>query len=65
VVGSEVGVSIDLAVDGLEGSTNLALADGSDTQPVEWYAEGGEEPAEITSITVESVVTRIAGEPVD
>ena len=43
-------MSIDLAVEGLEGSTNLALADGSDTQPVAWYALGGEEPAEITSI---------------
>jgi hypothetical protein len=52
VVGSEVGVSLDLVVDGLQGSTNLALADGSDTQPVAWYAEGGEEPDEITSITV-------------
>ena len=52
VEGSEVGVSIGLAVDGLEGSTNLALADGSDTQPVAWYAEGGDEPTDITSITV-------------
>ena len=52
VVGSEVGVSIDLAVDGLQGSTNLALADGSDTPSVAWYTEGGGEPAEITSITV-------------
>lgn len=52
VVGSEVGVSIELAVPGLVGSTNLALADGSDTQAVEWYAEGGEEPAAITSLTV-------------
>ena len=51
VVGSEVGVSIELAVGGLNGSTNLALADGTDTQPVAWYAEGGEEPAEVTSIT--------------
>jgi hypothetical protein len=29
-----------LAVEGFEGFTNLDLADGSDTQPVEWFAVG-------------------------
>lgn len=51
VVGSEVGVSISLAVEGYEGFTNLALDDGSDTQPVEWYTDDSDGPAEITMIT--------------
>lgn len=52
VVGSETGVSIELETAGLSGSSNLALADGSDSQAVAWYAEGDEEPTAITSITV-------------
>jgi hypothetical protein len=51
VTASEDGVSLVLAVEGYEGSTNLNLADGSDTQSVEWYNEDGD-LAEITSITV-------------
>ena len=51
VTASEDGVSLVLAVEGYEGSTNLNLADGSDTQSVQWYDEEGD-LAEITSITV-------------
>ena len=51
VMASEEGVSLVLAVEGYEGSTNLNLADGSDTQSVQWYDEEGD-LAEITSITV-------------
>ena len=51
VVESEAGVSLVLGVDAYQGFTNLDLENGSDTQSVEWYTEGGEEPAEITSIT--------------
>lgn len=53
VVASEVGVSLALAVEGYEGFTNLVLGDGSDTQPVEWFAvDSSGDPAEVTSITV-------------
>jgi hypothetical protein len=51
VTASEDGVSLVLAIDGYEGSTNVNLADGSDTQSVQWYNEDGD-LAEITSITV-------------
>lgn len=52
VVGSEVGVSLVLGLEGYEGFVNLALDDGSDTQPVEWwYTDGVNDPAEITMIT--------------
>lgn len=51
VVGSEVGVSLVLGLEGYEGFVNLALDDGSDTQPVEWYTDGSDDPAEITMIT--------------
>ncbi|MBD0292875.1 MAG: hypothetical protein ICV70_04785 [Jiangellaceae bacterium] len=52
VVGSEEGVSLFLTVEGYEGFTNLDLDDGSDTQTVEWYAVGGNDLVEVTSITV-------------
>ena len=51
VTASEEGVSLVLAVEGYEGSTNLNLDDGSDTQSVQWYDLEGD-LAEITSITV-------------
>ena len=51
VTASEDGVGLFLGVDGYEGSTNLDLDDGSDTQSVQWYDDEGE-LAEITSITV-------------
>ena len=51
VTASEEGVSLVLAVEGYEGSTNLNLDDGSDTQSVQWYDPEGN-LAETTSITV-------------
>jgi hypothetical protein len=51
VTASEDGVSLILAVGGYEGSTNLNLDDGSDTQSVQWYNEEGD-LVETTSITV-------------
>lgn len=44
MVESEAGVSLVLGVDDYEGFTNLDVENGSDTQSVEWYTEGGEEP---------------------
>ena len=52
VVPSEVGVSLALAVEGLEGFTNINLDDGSDTQSVDWYAPDSGDLVEVTSITV-------------
>lgn len=48
---SEAGVSLYLSLDGYDGDTNLALDDGSDSQPVRWYAEGGD-LTDVTSIAV-------------
>jgi hypothetical protein len=49
---SEAGVTLALTLDGYSGFTNVALDDGSDTQPVYWYTEGGEQPADVTGVSV-------------